>query len=140
MWRYPTGIYQQWPPRQRVEFEGAMVEFETLTPEQADSIGYNKAYPIVREPFTTYVTEWTKEGIVYNESIVSSVVDVEAKFDYDVAAIESVYKGKTITLDEALLNTLWADGVDMETKLTTLRAQRNQVLMDKELEILSLLT
>jgi hypothetical protein len=61
-------------------YDGYYRKFEDLTPEQLDGIGYNKAVPLNREPFTTYETAWVKgDDLVYRETIIISTVDLEAK-------------------------------------------------------------
>lgn len=59
-----------------VAFGGDRRRFDDLSLEQLDSIGWNAAEQLVREPYTTYETEWVKgEDLVYREEIVSAVVD-----------------------------------------------------------------
>ncbi len=70
----------------RVEFEGYLVPVETLTIEQLDAIGWNRAVPIVREEFTTYETEWVlDDDLIYQETITSAVVDEEPLTAYEAS-------------------------------------------------------
>lgn len=78
MWRYPSGIFQQWPPNKPVEYDGNMVKFNELSTVQADSIGYNQAIPMARDLCCTYEVEWLKgEDLIYRERATSINFDVE---------------------------------------------------------------
>lgn len=90
MYRYPDGTFKIIPPA-KVDYEGYWRNFSDLTVQQRDEIGYNEAVPIVREPFTTYETEWEKgTDLIYRETIISSVIDTDARdaFNAEHARIE----------------------------------------------------
>ena len=98
MWRYPNGDYGVTPPA-RVKFDGFLRNFADLTPEQLDGIGYNKAVPLRREQYTSYVTTWTKgEDLIYRETVVSAVVDEAAR---DAAEAETVREERDRRLGES---------------------------------------
>ncbi|WP_285906770.1 tail fiber assembly protein [Pseudodesulfovibrio pelocollis] len=86
MYRYPDGTIKRRLPNKITD--GDVVRWsKDMTVEQLDALGYNEAIPIQRQPFTTYTTEWVKDGLVYREQIVTAVVDEEAR---DAALAESV--------------------------------------------------
>lgn len=62
-----------------------------------------------------------------------------ADIDAEIAAIEAQYAPQFAALDVALLNVLWADGPNETAGRAALAAQREALLADKELEILTLL-
>lgn len=84
MWRYPDGTFKRNPPAKMTIGNVAGVKFNTLTVEEQDELGYNEAQPAhKKEPFTTYETEWVKDGFIYIENIVSETVDEVAKADFE---------------------------------------------------------
>lgn len=74
----------------RVEFDGYLVPVETLTIEQLDAIGWNRAIPLEREDFTTYEISWVKDGdLIYQEVILSAVVDEGALTAYEATEVRA---------------------------------------------------
>jgi hypothetical protein len=89
MHRYPDGTFKVNPPA-KVEYQGYIRNFADLTIQQRDEIGFNEAVPIVREPFTTYETEWAKDdNLIYREGVISLVVDEAAKAVAEASAIRA---------------------------------------------------
>ncbi|ADU61362.1 MAG: phage tail assembly chaperone [Pseudodesulfovibrio sp.] len=78
MWRYPDGTFKR-RLALKVAMAGAIHAAKDLTREQLDTLGYNEAIPVVREPYTTYETQWVKDGLVYLETVVTAVVDEAAR-------------------------------------------------------------
>ncbi|MDD3311305.1 tail fiber assembly protein [Pseudodesulfovibrio sp.] len=79
MFRYPDETFKTNPPAKAV-LDGCWRTFADLTREQWDGLGYNEAVPAVREPYTTYETAWAKgEDLIYRETVVTAVVDEEAR-------------------------------------------------------------
>ena len=98
MWRYPDGTYRQTPPV-RVEYNGYVRAFADLTPAQRDEIGFNRAVPLKREPYTVYETAWLKgEDMTYRETALSAVVDETAR---DAAKAEIVRARRDRQLDDS---------------------------------------
>ena len=89
MWKYPDGTYKITPPA-RVELDGYVYPFASLSTEQLDAAGYNEAVPLTREPYTTHETEWAKgDDLIYREEIVTAVVDEAARDEATAAAIRA---------------------------------------------------
>ena len=89
MFRYNDGTIRQNPPV-RVEFGGFVRNFHELTREQWDSIGFNEAVPLRRDPFTAYETEWRKgDDLVYREEVVSAVAHEAARIEHEAARIRA---------------------------------------------------
>jgi len=78
MYRYPDGTVQRRLP-DKINDSGTIRYTRDLTAEQLDALGYNEGVPIRREPFTTYETEWVKDGLVCHEQILAAVVDEQAR-------------------------------------------------------------
>lgn len=85
MWRYPDGeTFKKRLPNKITD--GVVVRWpKDLSIEQLDALGYNEAIPMQREQFTTYTTQWVRDGLVYREQVVTAVVD-EAARDAALAA------------------------------------------------------
>lgn len=84
MFRY-NNQFTQTPPA-TVEYKGFKRKFADLTREQWDEIGWNEAFPVKREAFTTYETRWVKDvDLIYREKVVSAVVDEAAKAEHEAA-------------------------------------------------------
>lgn len=74
----------------KVEHDGLIRDFNALAREDWDSLGYNEAVPLRREPFTGYVTAWTKgDDYIYRETIITATVDEEAKAAHESKAIRT---------------------------------------------------
>ena len=138
MWRYPDGTFCQNAPA-RVECDGYVHKFGDLTTAERDGIGYNEAIPLVREPYTTYETEWTKgDDLIYRETVVSAVVDEAAKMTADISAIEKKYAAQFAELDASLINALWADGTAEASTRVSLSSKRATLTAEKTAEIAAL--
>ncbi|MFH1914427.1 MAG: tail fiber assembly protein [Pseudomonadota bacterium] len=78
MWRYPDETIKRRLPDTVVD--GTVVRMtRDLTTDQLDALDYNEAMPVFREPFTTYETQWIRDGLVYREQVVTAVVDEVAR-------------------------------------------------------------
>ena len=104
-WKYPDGSDRAVPPAQ-VVFDGFRREFDDLTREERDAIGYNEAVPVRREPFTAYETAWNKgTDLIYRETVVSAQVDEPARAAHVAAAIRAAR-------DRLLLESDWTQLAD----------------------------
>lgn len=74
--------------------------FDDLSSEELDSIGWNAAVPLTREPFTTYGTRWVKgDDLIYREESVTAVVDEEAKAEAEAAAVRTERDARLTSCD-----------------------------------------
>lgn len=79
MFKYPDNTYRQAPPA-TVEFNGFIRNFQDLTRQEWDALGYNEAVPLPRQPFTEYVTKWVKgNDLICRETVVSQAVNEAAR-------------------------------------------------------------
>ena len=78
MWRYPDRTFKQNSPS-KVEKDGYIVKFSSLTSEEQDALGYNEAVPVNRDSEYIYDTAWEKDDLVYNEINVTAPVFREAE-------------------------------------------------------------
>ena len=85
MFRKHNGQLMTTPPA-TVELDGFVRKFAALSREEWDSIGFNEAVPVRREPFTAYETRWvTGDDLICREEVVSQTLD-EAARDASLAA------------------------------------------------------
>jgi len=125
MFKYPDASFRTNPPT-HVVLDGIRRKFTDLTREQWDGLGYNEAMPLTREPYTTYVMQWVKgEDLIYRETVVSAVVDEEAR-------AEAVSEAVRVERDRLLAACDWtqlADSVLDEAALVLWQSYR-QALRD----------
>lgn len=97
MYRYPDGTIKRTLPA-TINANGVIRYSKDMTAELLDAVGYNVALRMDRDPCYVYETKWVKDGLTYQETAVSAVLDEAAQ----TAAADAAILAQIVAL-EALL-------------------------------------
>lgn len=112
MFKY-NNQFKMTPPA-TIEHEGFVRKFSELTREQWDEAGYNEAFPIDREPFTTYETQWIKgDDLIYREEVISTAEDVQARQAHESIQLRNERDRRLTATDWTQLKDTGLDDADL---------------------------
>ena len=133
MWRYPDEtINRKLPPK--VNDNGVIRMTKDLDAVALDALGYNQAIRLTRDPFTTYTTEWVKDGLVYHEEAITAVVDEEAKAEYEKNARVAEIDTELAEIDKFLPRSV-EDLIESGAIESESLSQYNQDRLDRKIEL-----